>query len=221
MTGGVLLRQGDKLAGADRARYDPASKALLLDGNVRYEDTNSHVESASAEFAYGAGRIRFEGASFTLDGNAARGEAVALEINQEGKLELDGVSYTTCPPESNDWIIEAKDIDLDTRNGVGTAKGVKLRFQGVPILYSPYFSFPIGDARKSGVLSPQFGTGGRSGNEIRLPYLLEYRAKLRRDDNAPASNRSRYADCRSISLPDTNDRRQRSGRIPVKRQHVQ
>ena len=170
MTGGVLLRQGDKLAGADRARYDPASKALLLDGNVRYEDTYSHVESASAEFGYGAGRIRFEGASFTLDGNAARGEAVALEINQEGKLELDGVSYTTCPPESNDWIIEAKDIDLDTRNGVGTAKGVKLRFQDVPILYSPYFSFPIGDARKSGVLSPQFGTGGRSGNEIRLPY---------------------------------------------------
>ena len=61
------------------------------------------------------------------------------------------------------------DIDLDTREGVGTARGVALRFKGVPILYSPYLSFPISDARKSGMLTPEIGTGGRSGNEIRVP----------------------------------------------------
>ena len=170
MTGGVLLRQGDKLAGADTARYDPESQALLLDGNVRYEDPSAHIQSDTAEFAYGLGRIRFEGAKFTLDGNNARGAAEALEINQQGRLELDGVSYTTCPPDSNDWLIQAKDIDLDTRTGVGTAKGMKLRFQGVPILWLPYLSFPIGDARKSGMLAPEIATGGRGGNEIRAPY---------------------------------------------------
>ncbi|NOR37740.1 MAG: LPS assembly protein LptD, partial [Woeseiaceae bacterium] len=54
--------------------------------------------------------------------------------------------------------------------GVGTAKGVSLRFKGVPILYSPHFSFPIGDARKTGVLAPSISAGGRSGNEIRVPF---------------------------------------------------
>ena len=170
MAGGVLLRQGNRLAGADSARYDPTQRALLLDGSVRYEDQSSYVEADSAEFSYDFGRVRFEGASFTLDGNAGRGAAAALEINQQGRLELDGVSYTTCPPESNDWLLEARDIDLDTRSGVGTARGIKLRFQGVPILYSPYLSFPIGDARKSGILSPEAGTTGRSGNEIRMPF---------------------------------------------------
>jgi LPS-assembly protein len=169
MTGGVLLQQGDKLAGADSARYDPTRRALLLDGNVRYEDTDSHVESDSAEFSYDFGRIRFEGADFALDDDNAHGAAAAIEINQEGRLELDNVSYTTCPPDSNDWVLQAKDIDLDTRKGVGTAKGVKLRFQGVPILYTPYFSFPIGDARKSGILSPEVGSTRRSGNQILLP----------------------------------------------------
>jgi LPS-assembly protein len=169
MTGGVLLRQGDKLAGADTAEYEPTNQSLLLTGSVRYEDPSSRVDSDRAEFSYGLGRILFEGARFSLQGNNARGAAEALEINQAGRLELDGVSYTTCPPESNDWIIRARDIDLDTREGVGTAKGVSLRFQGVPILYSPYLSFPIGDARKSGVLAPEIGTGGRSGNEIRVP----------------------------------------------------
>ena len=170
MTGGVLLRRGDRLAGADRARFDPLQKALLLNGNVRYEDSDSFVQSDSAEFSYNLGRIRFEGANFTLDNNTARGAADALEINQEGRLELDNVSYTTCPPESNDWLLEAKDIDLDTRSGVGTARSVKLRFQGVPILYTPYISFPIGDARKSGILSPEAGSSDASGTQVRLPF---------------------------------------------------
>jgi LPS-assembly protein len=170
MTGGVLLRQGNRLTGADSARYDPLQKSLLLDGEVRYEDPDSFIRSDSAELSYNLGRIRFEGADFTLDDNTARGAADALEINQEGRLELDNVSYTTCPPESNDWILEAKDIDLDTKSGVGTARSVKLRFQGVPILYTPYISFPIGDARKSGILAPQAGTSGRSGTQIRLPF---------------------------------------------------
>ncbi len=170
MTGGVLLRQGDKLFGADAAHYDPDRRALFLEGDVRYEGTGTQVESDSAEFSYAAGRIRFEGARFSLGDSAAHGAADALEINQQGTLELDGVTYTTCPPDSNDWILEAREIDIDTRSGVATAKGIKLRFQGVPILYAPYLSFPISDARKSGALTPEIGTTGRSGNEISVPY---------------------------------------------------
>jgi len=170
MTGGILLRRGEKLAGADSARYDPDNRSLLLDGSVRYEDAGTLVESDSAEFSYGFGRIRFEGAKFSLGDGDAHGAADALEVNQEGRLELDGVSYTTCPPESNDWVIQAKDIVLDTRSGIGTAKGMKLRFQGVPILYSPYLSFPIGDARKSGMLAPQIASTRRSGSEILVPF---------------------------------------------------
>lgn len=170
MTGGILFRQGNRLAGADAARYDPEFRALHFEGGVRYEDPATQVASDSAEFSYDVGRIRFEGARFALGASNAHGAADAIEINQQGRLELDGVNYTTCPPESNDWMLEAKDIDLDTRKGVGTAKGIKLRFQGVPILYSPYISFPIGEARKSGILTPEIGSTKRSGTEIRVPW---------------------------------------------------
>ena len=169
MSGGVLLRRGDRMAGADAATYDPIGRALSLSGNVRYEDSGTAVVSDSAEFAYVTGRIRFEGAAFQL-GSRGRGEAGSIEINQEGRLELGDVGYTTCPPESEDWIIEADDIQLDTQTGVGTARDVKLRFKGVPILYTPYLSFPITDARKSGILTPEFGSTGRSGNELSVPY---------------------------------------------------
>ncbi len=170
MSGGIVLRRGNRLAGAEMASYDPVQRTLKLTGDVRYEDPDALILSDSAEFSYENGRIRFEGAEFEIGPRNARGTASVLEINQEGKLQLVEVSYTTCPPESNDWIIEASEIELNSRTGVGKARGVRLRFQGVPILYTPYLSFPITDARKSGVLTPEIGSTGRSGNELSIPY---------------------------------------------------
>lgn len=170
MSGGVVLRRGNRLAGAETATFDSVQRALKLSGGVRYEDPDSLILSDSAEFGYDSGLIRFEGAEFEVGPDNARGEASVLEISQDGRLRLVDVGYTTCPPESNDWIIEASEIELDTRTGVGKARGVRLRFQGVPILYTPYLSFPITNARKSGVLTPEIGSTGRSGNELSIPY---------------------------------------------------
>jgi LPS-assembly protein len=175
MSGGVVLRRGNRLAGAETASIDGERRALVLTGGVRYEDPDSLVLSDSAEFAYEGGRIRFEGAQFEVGPTNARGGASVLEINQDGRLRLADVNYTTCPPESNDWIIEAGEIELNTQTGVGIARSARLRFQGVPILYTPYLSFPITDARKSGVLTPEIGSTGRSGNELSIPYYWNIR----------------------------------------------
>ncbi len=169
MSGGIVLRRADKLAGADGARYDPETRSLYLTGNVRFEDPGTQIRSDSAEFEYDSGRIGFSGAEFWMGSNNSRGAADRLQISQDGMLQLDNVSYTTCPPGSNDWLLQANDIDLDTRSGTGTARSVKLRFQGIPILYAPYLSFPISDARKSGMLTPEVGSTSRSGNEIVVP----------------------------------------------------
>ncbi|HSN71146.1 MAG TPA: LPS assembly protein LptD, partial [Steroidobacteraceae bacterium] len=167
--GGIILRRADKLAGADSAHFDPVTRSLYLTGNVRFEDPGTQIRSDSAEFEYDSGRIGFSGAEFWMGSNNSRGAADRLQISQDGLLQLDDVSYTTCPPGSNDWLLQANDIDLDSRNGTGTARGVRLRFQGIPILYAPYLSFPISDARKSGVLTPEIGSTSRSGNEIVVP----------------------------------------------------
>ena len=170
MSGGVLLRRDDKIAGADTARFDPELRALHLEGSVRYEDPRTQIMSRAAEFGYDLGRIRFEGAQFSMGANRGRGAAEELEVNESGELLLDRVEYTTCPPDSEDWLLQGRSIRLDTREGIGTAKGMKLRFKNVPVIYLPYISFPIGDARKSGVLTPEIGGTSRSGNEIRVPY---------------------------------------------------
>lgn len=170
LDGGVLLRRGDRLAGADSARYNPETRAVALDGNVRYVDPDTEVRSDSADFSYATGRIVFRGAEFQLGQSGARGAAGHIDISREGTLELGEVRYTTCPPGSNDWLLQAEDIHLDSNAGVGTARNVALRFQGIPFLYAPRLSFPLGDARKTGFLAPEIGSARRSGNEIRVPF---------------------------------------------------
>lgn len=170
MSGGVLLRRGLRLAGAEAATYDPESLAVTLTGDVRYRDPATEIRSDSAQFSYSTGRIVFEGAEFQLGQGGARGAADAIDISREGTIRLGKVEYTTCPPGSNDWLLKADDISLDTNTGIGTARNVALRFQGVPFLYAPRLSFPLGDARKTGFLAPEIGSARRTGTEIRAPY---------------------------------------------------
>lgn len=170
LSGGVRMRSGQRSAGAERAEFDAGRSELLLDGDVLYRDPRTGIHSDSAVFSYSTGRIVFNGAEFQLGASGSRGAAEEIVISREGTLSLDAVSYTTCPPGSNDWLLQAGNIHLDTSAGSGTARNVKLRFQGVPILYAPYLSFPLGDARKTGLLTPEIGSTGRSGNELSVPW---------------------------------------------------
>ncbi|HZW59069.1 MAG TPA: LPS assembly protein LptD [Woeseiaceae bacterium] len=175
MSGGVRIWRGERMAGADRAEYDPQQVALILQGNVLYRDPDTEIASRAAVFSYETGSIHFDGAEFRLGQSNSRGAADRIDISREGTIRLDRVNYTTCPPGSNDWLLQAGSINLDTGNGIGKAKNVRLRFQGVPILYAPWLSFPLGDARKSGVLTPEIGNTARSGNEISVPWYWNIR----------------------------------------------
>ena len=169
MTGGVLVRYGDRAVGADAAFYRATNRLLRVDGNVRYEDAQTLIGSEAAEFDYNSGHVSFEGAEFAIPEGHSRGSAGLLMVDELGALRLDDVSYTTCPPGKNDWLLSAGKIRLNTPEGYGEARNVSLRFKGLPILYTPYLSFPIGDTRKSGILTPGVGNTSRSGTDISLP----------------------------------------------------
>ena len=81
-------------------------------------------------------------------------------------LRLDGVSYTTCPRGSSDWQILADRVSIDTARSMGTARDARVEFLGVPLLRLPVISFPVGNARKSGVLFPSLGSTTSSGAQL-------------------------------------------------------
>ena len=172
LIGNVTINNNDSTTTSNEAIYDPTNESLILNGEVRFADKNVNVTSQTAEFSYSTGTISFEQAAFDLNENSSQGNAESIKIQEQGILTLNNVSYTTCPIESNGWIINAQDILLDPNKGKASARKVGLKFKGIPILYIPKISFPIDNSRKSGFLAPEIGGGGRSGNEFRLPFYF-------------------------------------------------
>ena len=101
---------------------------------------------------------------------SARGSAQSIDWGPAGILKLVGVTFTTCPRADESWLLRAKSISLDTVQQIGTGRGATVDFEGVPILYLPWISFPLSDERKSGFLFPSFGTSSTSGIELQVPY---------------------------------------------------
>lgn len=169
LNGNVSISQGDRKLETANATYDPQTQNFSTQSPVQYSDPNMKVQGRSADLAPGGGAT-FEGAQFELPAQPARGSADRIHATADGNLSLDGVRYTTCPVGNEDWMFKASAIDINQSAGIGTGRNVRLDFKGIPILYTPFISFPAGTERKTGLLFPVFGTSSRSGTQIGAPW---------------------------------------------------
>ena len=169
LNGEVLIKQGERRIKTRDATYNPQDQSFEVDEGVEYSDSAVTVRGDSAHIDRTGGAV-FEGAEFELADRNARGSADRIRATTEGTLSLDRVRYTTCPLGNEDWMLTASDIDISQRAGLGIGRGVRLDFKGVPILYTPFISFPVGNERKSGFLFPTIGTSTRSGYSLAIPW---------------------------------------------------
>jgi len=168
--GPVEIRSRGNLIKAGSARYDAETGVFRAANGVEFSDTDSRFSSDTARYDTINGRLDLSGADFLIGRTPARGSARNVSVSSTGVVRLDKVSYTSCPPGNNSWMLQADSIKLDQQSGIGTAKRASLRFKGVPFLYLPYFTYPITDDRKSGLLFPSIGTSDSRGFEVTQPY---------------------------------------------------
>ena len=172
LEGDVRITQGERTLSAKDVKYDPRTGVFAVAGEVRYADPALQVSGRGGEFAPKGGAA-FEDAAFELPERPARGAAERLTLSSDGKLGMEGVWFSTCPASDADWRIKARSIELDPATRNGTARDAAVEFMGVPILYLPWMSFPVGSQRKSGFLFPNVGYGSRRGLQLKLPYYFD------------------------------------------------
>ena len=171
LSGGVTILQGEREVSADAATYDASERRFEVEGNVEYRSPDLRLKGGAGSWnAIGTGQ--FTGAEFELPQRPARGSAESLEMNNAGELKLSEVRFTTCPAGNTDWELRASSIEIDQKSQQGKGRNVRVDLKGVPILYTPVISFPVGDARKSGFLFPSFGNSDKSGFEVGVPYYF-------------------------------------------------
>jgi LPS-assembly protein len=171
LDGSVVLRQDGRSIAADSVDYDNAAGRIEVKGAVKFEDPQVRVQGATGSFDT-SGNAKVQNAQFELLDRNGRGAAREISVSPAGRFGFAGVRYTTCPAGEEDWVLDARSINIDTAKQEGIGRGVKLTFKGVPILYTPFISFPVGDARKSGFLFPTIGNSTRSGVLIGAPYYF-------------------------------------------------
>lgn len=185
--GNVRLEQGDDLVTGPKMR-------LKLEDQIGYFEQPSYFlkrqplsgSKAAAEKANAASLAALQPAGLLNSGLAmsslpdssaqtavateARGTADRLNFEGENQFRLINGTYTTCVPGNDDWYAKSSNLQLDYDREVATGDDGTVFFKDVPIFYTPWLSFSLNNARKSGFLVPSFGTSTTSGAEFALPY---------------------------------------------------
>jgi LPS-assembly protein len=171
LSGHVQVHQDERSVAADSVTYDEKTGKLVVKGAVDFEDPKLGIRSDAGTYD-ALGGAAFDRANFQIFDRNGRGIAKNMAVHPDGKVDLTQVRYTTCPVGNQDWMLQASSINLDTEDEVGSARGVIMRFKDVPVFYTPYISFPLGDDRKSGVLFPSFGHSSNNGWQLEVPYYF-------------------------------------------------
>jgi len=168
--GNVELFRADQYLVTDRILYDPTTEVVTVPGKVDYRDQQIWFRGEQASYSFLEESGWFSGIDYGLTGSVANGSAERVELAGGNTSILHRLNYTTCPGDRPDWQLSARELELRHDEGTGIARGAKLTFKSVPILYAPYFSFPIDDRRKSGFLYPNLGHNSDTGLEVGAPW---------------------------------------------------
>ncbi|MGF6770343.1 LPS-assembly protein [Paraburkholderia sp. GAS199] len=173
LKGHAQLRQYASTVKGDALHYDVDSDMADAYGAVRLVDNGNVFDGPDAHLLVGAneGYISVPKYRFYLSGGWGSAQRADL-IDSERTVVRHG-TYSACQCEADPaWYLKASEFDIDTGNDEGIAHNGILFFQGVPIMASPWLSFPLSGARRSGILPPTFSVSSTNGEDIALPYYF-------------------------------------------------
>jgi LPS-assembly protein len=176
--GAVELRDRTHRFTADWARYDVEIDEIIAKGNVTVRSLSDTISGPEMKLNRQSETGYVKEAHYELGPSPsrpsdyhARGTASELVFAGPDRYQATDATYTTCTA-TDEWLLRMRELDIDQSRQVGTARNVTLFFKDVPIMYTPWFDFPLNRDRKSGFLAPSFGSTGRRGFEMTLPYYL-------------------------------------------------
>ena len=169
--GNVHLRRGDQFLGTDKLTYDSETGEYLAEGSVRYQDAGMRLVAERAKGDQERDSHRLDDVRYQLVSRRGNGRAEAITLQGTTGV-LTGSTYSSCDPSDRQWELRAEQISVDTDTGMGTARNASLRIRDVPVLYVPWFVFPVDDRRRTGLLYPSIGTSSRNGFDWRQPIYL-------------------------------------------------
>lgn len=173
--GNVWIQQQGRNLFGESAFYSFPDKSINLTGGVRFRGSGIVVKGHHIEYSNSAGYGTILNSEFSIPGKHLRGYAESLTLNEEGTADLKSGEITFCEPGKEDWSIAASSININQNTGRGQAWNARLEVVDVPVIYLPYYQFPIDNRRMTGFLNPSlsFATGKNDSvyiDELSTPF---------------------------------------------------
>ncbi|HJV84739.1 MAG TPA: LPS-assembly protein LptD [Noviherbaspirillum sp.] len=168
----VEITRGATVINADRATYRIPEDQVEAEGHIRMRRDGDAYTGDELKLRIEAEEGYVLNPTYRLKKNNAQGKAQRIEFEGEDRASVIEGSYSTCEGPDPDWYLKSSKLDLDAERDEGYARRTTVYFKDVPILLAPGMSFPLSDARKSGLLPPTIGTTNKGGFEFTQPYYF-------------------------------------------------
>lgn len=180
LQGNVVVRRGTTYLSTDEVHYTRQGDDETVDavGSLQIWDQGLYLTGTRGRLQVNDEITAIEDGKFQFLDAHAHGSATRVQLTGEDVFKANDATYSTCNIDDVQWLLEADRISLNKSKERGTARNVWVTFKGVPIFFSPYLSFPLGDARKSGFLAPSAGVSSTTGVEATVPYYFNIAPNL-------------------------------------------
>jgi LPS-assembly protein len=169
-SGDVVLTRADQRLETQLLQFNPVNSELTLPQPLIYRDLRVELQADSGQYNFNQESGQFSMVRYGFVGATAQGQAENIRVENKTRSYLLRPNFTTCPGDEPEWLLSASEVEFRHDEGYGIARHAKLEFMDVPILYAPWFTFPIDDRRKSGFLYPVASIANDNGVEIGAPW---------------------------------------------------
>jgi LPS-assembly protein len=170
--GSVKMTSPSREVLADWMRYEVPIDTIRAKGSVSIRSWQDLIAGPELEYRRDTETGFMKSPNFELGLYKGRGSAEELLFTGPDRYRVLRGTYSTCVDKSPAWRLAVGTLDIDDDKGIGTAKDAKVYLGPLPILWLPEFTFPLKNERKSGFLSPTYGSSGSRGFDFQLPYYL-------------------------------------------------
>jgi len=141
---------------ARRVEFDSQKQSLVASGNPELVDRGDKVSGHLMTYDLESRQGTIYQAQTAYERGLYHGERIR-KVNED-ELDVQGGSYSTCSLEEPHYHFKAKWMKIYLKDKM-VAKPVVFYLRNVPLLWLPFWVFPIKPGRHSGFLFPQFELG--------------------------------------------------------------
>jgi len=179
-SGEVEVKSDSYFLAADDIEVSTSDNSTLAQGNVRFQDKSYLItgdllsaKKEDGELIATASNANYQ--DFASGPGGANGYTEMISKTPTSVFLTDA-TYSLCPVNENDWLIDADSIELNLDKNRGIADKATVVFYGLPIFYLPKYSWVL-EGRGSGFLTPSYDSYSETSQSersysLRVPYYF-------------------------------------------------